>query len=296
MQRRHLLFCGLAGFAQAGAPAWAAAANASQCGSTLRYPTASLQADLRNEFATQLLKLALSAAACPVEVTLVGEFTQPTGLQAVREGRLDVALASAALGDAPGVLTVREPIRRGLLGVRLLVCKVSRAAEIGAVGSLDALRKRYVLGHGADWADLPLYKSQGFRVVTAQSYAELFDLVHQGRCDILSRGVTEVWDEVDSGEHGRGQLMTVPHIGLTSVVDDYFVLRPDATELQALLSNGLATIQRDGRYQRLFEQHYKLAMRRSALQHRQLFALSEAKPDARVVQAQQALLRSVASY
>ncbi len=291
MKRRHLLFAalGAASLVRAGA----APLKLAHCGHSLRFPTASATADLRNEFSLELLALALNEPGCVASLGLLGDFSQPEGVRALREGRLDVAVSSAPVPADAGVLVVREPIRRGLLGLRLLVCKVSRAAEIAATPNLAALCQRYSLGYGADWADLAQYQHQGFRTVTATRYDELFELLHRGDCDLLSRGINEVWDEVDSAEHGRGALMAVPSLGLSYPLDDFFVVRPDAPDLHAAITQGLQRAQRDGRYQALFERYFKLAVRRSGLQYRRLLPLTGYASDPLVARAQAALLRSL---
>jgi hypothetical protein len=264
-----------------------------RCAAELRLPVGSRQADQRNEFSLQLLAAALEAAGCASTLDVRGDFNQPDGLRALREGRLDVGVAASVLDPSAGVRFVHEPIRRGLLGLRLLVCKVSRAAEMASLRSLAELRRRCVIGYGADWSDLGEYRRLGLRVATSDSYAGLFELLHSGQVDLLSRGVNEVWDEVDSGEHGRGELMAVPRIGLSYPLDDYFVVRPDAPELQAAIGEGLLALQRDGRYRALFEQHFRLAIRRSELAHRQLFPLTGYRPDTRVAEAQALLLKGI---
>lgn len=296
MQRRKLLPGLMAGPLSVGWVGAAAAEPGAYCGQSLRFPTAAIAADMRNAFSLDLLSLVLGAEDCSPTLAVEGEFSQPAALHALHEGRLDVAVVASSVVGSPtsaGLLVVREPIRRGLLGLRLLVCKVSRAAEIAATATLPEFIERYSVGYGADWIDLPLYRRCGFRMVTASRYDELFDLLHRGDCDVLTRGVNEVWDEVDSAEHGRGTLMVVPQLAMSCAMDDFFVVRPDAPALRDAIAAGLHNARRSGAYEALFDRHYALALRRSGLQYRRVMPITGYPADPAVARAQAGLLRAL---
>lgn len=278
MQRRLLLAAGLA----------SPVVQAALCGRPLRLQAQA--AEPRQDFGLQLLAVALQAGGCASSLVTPAE---PDGLAALRAGRLDIALTSS-LADAPaGALVVREPLRRGLPGLRLLVAPLSRAAELGGLRTLAELKRHCVIGSLSGDAALAEFKRLGLRTATAANVAGLYELLRRGEADVLSRGAAEVWDEIDGAELGRAELIALPRLALVYALDDFFVVRADAPELYTAITAGLRTLQRDGGYRRLFDAGYGLALRRSGLAQRELLTLPGWRADPAVGQAQALLLKGL---
>lgn len=188
MRRRHCLSTAL--LALPGAPRGIG---------VLRAAAGQEAGDPRFHYAIKLLRLALNKAGVEPTLQLSTDYTQPRQVLELGDGRLDVGLLPASgLPGTERLLPVRVPLRRGLLGLRLLLATAERAPEIAESPSLFELQRRFRLGHGADWGDLALMRRCGFRVVTSNGYAGLFRMLEADRFDFLSRAVSEVWDELAS--------------------------------------------------------------------------------------------------
>ncbi len=287
MRTRRLLLGGLGLLTTMTLPR---AAQALRCPvGRVSFPVADPAEDLRRIFPASLLKLALSRSDCPAEIEGRYGYTQWRALSELRLGRLDLTMvARRELAPAQG-LVVPIPLRQGLLGLRLLLCRQDRLAEFRALQDLQALKARR-LGYGADWNDLEAFQRLGFRVETASSYASLFAMLLAGRSDYLSRGLNEVWGELEQARLRGQPLAVVPDLALRYPLDDYFVVRPDAPDLAQALERGLRQAQADGSYQALFEAHFGAALQRSRLEGRRLLTVQGYPPDDLVEQAQNRLL------
>ncbi|MDP1340920.1 hypothetical protein, partial [Klebsiella variicola] len=75
--------------------------------------------------------------------------------------------------ETSGLLTVRIPIDRGLMGWRLLLVRRSELAQWDQVRHLDDLRRR-IAGQGHDWPDTAILRANGLQVGTSSVYEALF--------------------------------------------------------------------------------------------------------------------------
>lgn len=231
-----------------------------------------LREDARYRFPLALLQAALAAAGRGDTVQPVYGLNQRRIRRAVQDGSLHIGVLpslgidSRRLGHAP------FPLRRGLLGLRLLLARESEAEALGRIDSLAALR-RLRIGVGADWAERAALQALGFRLVEASSYPALFEMLRGGRIDLLGRGVTEVWDELADPRLAGSGLALVPGIALFYPIDDYFVAPRNRLDLLQSVADGLARLVDSGDYWSLLSAHYGEALVRTGLAGRRIFEL-----------------------
>ncbi len=242
---------------------------------TVRFASGQEEGDPRFAYSLRLLALALDRGAYPAQLRLVGGLTQLRQARELLDDQLDVGLLpSNSTASEQGVLAVKVPIRRGLLGLRLLLARRELADEVARVSSLAQLQQRYTLGHGADWGDLGLLRRGGFRVVTSATYSGLFRMLEVGRFDLMSRGVSEVWDELEQPRlAGSGRLAVVPGIAMFYPLDDYFWVNPARPDLARAIEIGLPRARADGSFDALFRKQYQSALRKAELGARRIFKL-----------------------
>jgi ABC-type amino acid transport substrate-binding protein len=228
--------------------------------------------DSRYEYPRQLLQLALRNAGSALNVVQIGGMTQARLAMEVAEGRMDVLVLPMSWPNNQAVMPVRVPLRRGLLGIRLLLATPERAKALARCRTLEDLRTGFVMGYGADWVDRPAFTALGFKVVSGSSYSGLFDMLRAGRFDYLSRSAGELWSEIDHPVLGQG-LVVVPRLALRYPLDDYFWVRQGNDELHDVLARGLSAARANGSLGALFETFYAPALRRAMLGQRQVFEL-----------------------
>ncbi len=258
-------------------------------GKGVSFPVADPREDPRRVYPLQLLQLVLEQSGREPRVEERYHYTQLRAMAELRQGRLDVTMVTRRDLPASEGLVVPIPLRRGLLGLRLLLCRAERAQTLSQLRDLSEL-KALGLGYGIDWTDRPVFERLGFKVVSASNYAGLFGMLQARRSDYLSRGLNEIWEELANGKLVGPGLAVVPGLGLRYPLDDYFVVRPDAPGLAEALQLGLQNALRNGSYQRLFDEHFSQALRRAALHERRLLRVDGYPEDELVELAQQQLL------
>jgi ABC-type amino acid transport substrate-binding protein len=239
---------------------------------TLRFSGGLDANDQRYDYPRQLLELVLAKAGSNLKVVPVGGMTQARMATEVGEGRLDVMILPMSWPANAVVEPIRMPLRRGLLGVRLLLARADRADALSRVPNLAELRGRYTMGYGADWLDRPAFAPLGFRIVQGASYTGLFDMLRAGRFDYLNRGLNEVFAELDHPQLGR-ELAVVPRIALNYPLDDYFFVRLGNRALVELLAQGLARARVDGSFDVLFQRFHGKAIERAEMGRRTVFEI-----------------------
>jgi hypothetical protein len=264
MQRRSLLL-GAAGWALSTALPLRAQAP------SLRVWGGEVLGDQRAQFALELLRQALAAAHIAADLQPVPGLSQRRMRRALRDGSLDVALLpSLGLTDGP-LLPVRFPLRRGLLGLRLLLVRAGEEAAFAQITRIQRLR-RLRMGIGEDWAEREPLERLGFRTVPVSGYAKLFDDLRAGRCDYLTRSVAEVWGELGRADLAGSGLALVPQLAMFYPLDDYFVVADPA--LAAQLSLALLAYFNSDAYWTLFNRHFREQLQRTALAERKILNVS----------------------
>ena len=261
---RHFFLLGIAWLALS-LPVWAA-----PC--TIRY----FQQDARYAYRTALLQLVLDQTAEEGRCQLSPQFTTVTpdrGLALLQEGRIDVVSVPTTLRRERELRAVRFDILRGLLGYRVLLIRKQRQAEFAAVRSLAELR-RFRLGLGSHWADLPLLQYNGFQVMATPRYESLFAMLARGRFDAFPRGVNEAWQELAEQQGTFPDLKVEPTLALYYPWPVYFFVRRDNQPLADRLHRGLMRAQADGSLQRLFMEHHGNLLQQANLAKRRLLFLS----------------------
>lgn len=275
---RHFFLLGIAGLALS------LPVGAAPC--TIRY----FQQDARYAYRTALLQLVLEQTAEEGRCQLSPQFTtvtQERGLALLQEGRIDVVSLPTTLQRERELRAVRFDILRDLLGYRVLLIRKQQQAEFAAVGSLAELR-RFRLGFGSHWADLPLLQYNGFQVMATPRYESLFAMLARGRFDAFPRGVNEAWQELAEQQGSFPELMVEPTLAIHYPWPVYFFVRRDNQALADRLHRGLMRAQADGSLQRLFMTHHGQLLQQANLAKRRLFLLSNPglppgtpKPDTR---------------
>jgi ABC-type amino acid transport substrate-binding protein len=226
--------------------------------------------DLRFDFPLALLRLLLQAGGLPNSLDLAPRVPDGQVAAQLLDGRVDVAILPSISEPADALQVLRVPIRRGLLGVRVLMVRRERLAEFSRLRDLEQLKRRYVMGYGAHWLDNALLRQLGFRLRDYSNYSDLFRALAQGEVDYLNRGVNEVWAELDHPllvPHGLG---VVPGLALSYPLDDYFHLSPLQRAWLPRLQAGMQTLWRDGRYRRLYFETFGRAIERAQFGRRRV--------------------------
>ena len=240
--------------------AWASgSAQAARPEAALRMPGPPFRVGEYPYFQGDLAALALQKVGITTPLEILSTQTWPRQVRELHDGHADLAPLPAVDPGLYAKFHVRRvdfPIRRGLLGVRQLVVRSDRVDEFARLPDLAALQRRYRLGYGTEWGDLPVMRQLGFRVTTERSTALLYEGLRNGRIDFLSRGLNEAPSEVPRFTGPDQEFSLVPGVLLFYPLDDCYFVSHRRPELAARLLRGLRTALADGSYRQLFHQHF----------------------------------------
>ncbi len=268
MKRRDALLLPALGIPQVWAQTGAQTGAQAGVNAGVRVVGASAQEDPRYEFPLRLLQALLHAAGLAPELAIQPHVDQPQAAIALSKGQLDIALLSTQTQPMPGLTPLRFPIRRGLLGARLLLARRESLPRFRNLRSLAALQRGFVMGYGEDWQDRALLQRLGFRMHLEPKYPDLFRALARGRFDYLSRGINEVWAELDHPLLVPHGIVVVPRLALSYPLDDYFFLGPSRQAWLPLLQAGMEKLWRSGAYFKLFEDAFGRALERADFEKR----------------------------
>lgn len=238
---------------------------------TVRFPgRAEEPGDVRGAFASDLLALVLDRANGGYRLEIVGGMNQPRRIQAAQQGLVDVVTLPHHATAASRLIPVRHPLQRGLLGVRVLLARPEMAERLMTIGSVEELKRDYVMGYGATWLDRDVMAALGFRMEYGTRYTGLFEMLRAGRFDYLTRGVGELRAERQQPQLAGSGLVVVPGIALYYPLDHYFHVTPQRPTLARAIERGFQRALADGSYAALFDRHYGEAMREIGLSERSI--------------------------
>lgn len=210
--------------------------------------------DHRHFYFIQMLDLALSKTeSTHGRYILKGDspyMQQGRAISNLRKGvGLDVLWTMASSEREQLMHPVRVPLLKGLLGHRILIIRRGEEARFSDVRSLEDLQV-FSAGQGHDWPDSDILSFNGIDVVNSPTYLGLFGMLELGRFDMLPRGASELWPEMESPK-GKS-LVIEPKLLLYYPAPIYFFVSKKNLLLAQRLEAGLRLAIQDGSFDMLF--------------------------------------------
>ncbi|MCE4539218.1 hypothetical protein LXT12_18365 [Pelomonas sp. P7] len=230
---------------------------AAQPGEPVRLPRHVSMPDPQLHYVRRVVELALNRAGSRLEIQPVDlDMAQGRTLIELATGHSPVDLMWTVTDrqrEASGLLPVRIPIDRGLMGWRLLLVRRSELPQWREVHTLQALAQR-LAGQGHDWPDTTILRANGLQVGTSSGYEALFRMLAAGRVDYFPRSILEIDAEMAGDRHPA--LAIAPNLMLHYPTAAYLFVSPARPDLAAELKTGLEAAVADGSLQRLHREHY----------------------------------------
>jgi hypothetical protein len=248
--------------------AWHVAAVGAE---VIRIPKPEFEGDRRQDYATELLRLALSKSGTEyrIQVTQVA-MTQSRSVLELEAGRtIDVSPLPSSAEREARLLPIRIPIHKGALGWRIGLIRKGDQELLARVNTLKDL-KGVRLAQGQDWPDTMILQANGISVITAKRDEGLFKMLEAKRFDYFPRSVMEIWDEQPNN---ADTLVVEPHLALHYYYDSYFMVNRKNTRLAQDIRDGLERAIRDGSFDKLFQQYFGERIRKAHLETRTVIEL-----------------------
>ncbi len=240
----------------------------------IRHPVGRTAQDQRYEYMIKVLKLVLDKT-----IASHGQYRLKPSIgmnqeRMVRDliyDKLDVAQLPISEKNGHDLLPIRIPIRKGLLGWRILLIRKEDRGIFSKVKSIIDLQK-FKAGFGSTWADLPIleYNIGSDNVVTGKSYDGLFGMLINGRFDYLHRGLHEPWKEVAQRRDQYPDLWIEETLILHYPMGDYLYVNPRNIKLAERLQTGFNLALADGSFEQLFEEEFRGIIDKAKISQRTL--------------------------
>ena len=248
--------------------AWHVAAVGAE---VVRFPKPESEGDRRENYAFQLLQLALSKTGTEYRIqTAQVAMNQDRGVLEIEAGRtVDVAPLPFSADREARLLPIRIPIYKGAFSWRIGLIRKGDQELLARVNTLRDL-KGVRLAQGPDWPDTKILQANGISVITTPTYEGLFKMLEAKRFDYFPRDPMEIWDE--QANHAD-TLVVEPHLALHYYQDAYFMVNRKNTRLAQAIRDGLERAIRDGSFDKLFQQNFGEQIRKAHLETRTVIEL-----------------------
>ncbi|MFL6600969.1 MAG: substrate-binding periplasmic protein [Steroidobacteraceae bacterium] len=248
--------------------AWHVAAVGAE---VIRFPMPESEGDRREDYAFQLLQIALSNAGTEYRIQMARvAMNQDRGVLEIEAGRtIDVAPLPTSAEREARLLPIRIPIYKGALGWRIGLIRKGDQELFARVDTLQDL-KGVRLAQAPEWPDTKILQANGISVIAAQGYEGLFKMLEAQRFDYFPRSVMEIWDEQ---ANNADTLVVEPHLALHYYYDAYYMVNRKNTRLAQDIRDGLERAIRDGSLDKLFQQYFGERIRKAHLETRRVIEL-----------------------
>ncbi|WP_027359280.1 substrate-binding periplasmic protein [Desulforegula conservatrix] len=240
------------------------------------YPARESEYDTRDDDLVEILKTALDKT-----IPTDGPYTMRPSIQ-MNEGRCRQELKSGVLVNIiwsvatkeaeAEFLSVKIPLRKGILGYRVFLIRKQDKDKFAAVKTLDDLKK-FSVGQGHTWNDLAVFKANGIDTVTGNDYERLFEMLMIGRFDYFSRGINEAPAELADRKDKYPDMMLEENLLLYYPWPKFFYVNKHDKTLADRVERGLKIMIKDGSFDDLFNKFNQKHIDAVNLKNRRLIKL-----------------------
>lgn len=142
-------------------------------------------------------------------------------------------------------IPVNIPIMGGLLGHRVLLIRTEDQARFRAIRDAAQL-KQLTAGQGRGWAEIELYRRNGYRVSDTANIQTLLPMLAGKRFDYLPMSVVEARSALAQYPDLAGQLTIAPDLMISYPLPTIFYVSGHQPVLAQRLERGLAIASKDG--------------------------------------------------
>lgn len=218
----------------------------------------------RDDFQFAVLRMALDKSTPrygPYQLTrVVADYSTLRSRQEVSEGStVNVQAGPWRLlnrNSAPDQrIAIHIPIMNGLLGNRFLLIRKEDRARFAAIRSAADL-KMLVAGQGRGWAELGLYRHNGYKVMDSGNIDTLIPMLANKRFDYLPMSVTEAGSALTLDPAVSARLMVAPNLMISYPLPTIFYVSARHPDLARRIEYGLMQARQDGAMNELLQRYF----------------------------------------
>ena len=172
------------------------------------------------------------------------------------------------------LIPVRIPVDKNLGGYCVFLLRAQDLPRLAAVRTADGLRP-FRIGLGLGWVDVGILESNGFRVVTGSSYDGLFEMLANGRFDLLPRAAVEILDEFEQRKAVLPNVVIEPNLIFYYPLPMYFwfARTAEGQRLASRVDSGLRAMITEGTFDRIFTEYQGAKIEKLALRSRHIIRI-----------------------
>jgi hypothetical protein len=171
------------------------------------------------------------------------------------------------------VITIKIPIRQGLLNYRLLLVHQSQLALFSKVKNLDDLSQLNA-GLQHHWATTKVFESHGLKVTTTHNFEGLFQMLKRSRFDYIPRAIYEAYDELESRQPDLKNIVVEPTLALYLPMATHIYISPQEPRIARRLEIGLRKLIANGEIKTILDKYYAEDISRANLKNRRIIKIS----------------------
>jgi len=171
------------------------------------------------------------------------------------------------------IISIKVPIRQGLLSYRLLLVHNSQLAKFSKVKTLDDLSKINA-GLQQHWATTKVFTSHNLKVTTTHNFEGLFQMLKRDRVDYIPRAVYEAYDELNMRQPDLKDIVVEPTLALYLPMATYIHISPQEPRIARRIEIGLRKLIDNGEMKTILDKYYAEDISRANLQNRRIIKIS----------------------
>lgn len=156
-------------------------------------------------------------------------------------------------------IKIEYSVMGGMLGYRKLLVRRDDLDKFARIRS-DADLKRMVAGQGRDWAEVAIYRHNGYQVDDRANLSTLLPMLVSKRFDYLPMSVIEVDSVLELYPRLASKLAVVPGMLIQYDFPTVFYVSASRPDLAARLEQGMAKASKDGSLHALLDRHFRRQM------------------------------------
>lgn len=241
--------------------------------------------DKRHTYYWEILEAALQANRGKYGDYKITSYGTPMNFQraaaeveAGEKGRINIVSRATNLELEERLRAIPIPLDKGLLGYRLFLVMPETQARLASVQTLSDL-KQYTIGQATVWTDTKILGDNKFKLVLADNYEGLFQMLGVRRYDLFSRGVIEIHAEWQAHKDQIPGLSIEKTLMLAYPMPRYFFVprTKEGEKMAERITDGLQRLARSGEFERRYQAYKKLVLADLDLAGRKVFRLTNSQ-------------------
>ena len=236
----------------------------------IKYPLTSMNTE-RDTFKLSVLRFVLDNAHIKYNIQSTSNiYSQSRAVKELKKGEeINLFWMGTSKEVEEELIPIRYPLYRGLVGHRIFIINKKDQILFDNIKTLEQLQKLKG-AQGIGWSDIALLEASGLKQHVTK-YENIFNMINRGgRIDYFSRGINEIYSEIELRKERLSKLRVEKNIVLTYPFAMFFFVSPKHKKLAQILNYSFKKAYDDKVFEDFFYNHptIKDSIKKSNLDNR----------------------------